>query len=164
MSRSLHVYPKPTLVGSSWDYVLFVREFDPATGERIGARSKFRHTIPVALPGLTAEIPLRLLKLTFDLTVADTDTDADVDDAHLIDTASGGPTNGETMWETWQTLAESIIDGLSPGYTVRDFWAQWSAQNTARVRTAARRILINGRGWSVSDVHQHEGDGTVTEE
>lgn len=161
MARSLHVYPKPVLVGSQWDYVLFVQEYDPTTGEHIGTRSKFRHAVPA---GVTAEMPLRLLKLSYDVTTADTDTDADVDDAHFVDTASGGPTNGETLFESWSGLAESIIGGLSPGYTVRDFWAEWTTQNTARVRTAARRILVNGRGWTVTNVHQHEGDGSVTEE
>jgi hypothetical protein len=153
VARNLHVYPKATITGTQWDFVVNV------WGD--GPRTKHRHTIPAAV---TAETPLVLLKLAFDLTVADTDTNQDVDDAMWLDTAAGGPTNGETLWESWQDLAESIISGLTSGYTLGDFRAGWTQQNTARIRTAARRILINGRGWTVTDVHQHEGDGTVTEE
>lgn len=155
MARNLHVYPKAVIVGSSWSF--HVKVFDQDT--RISSR--FVHTIPAAV---TAEIPMRLLKLSYDLTVADGDTDQDVDDAHFVDVALGGPTGGETLWETWQTLADGKIAGLSPGYSQADFFVAWTQQNTARVRTGARRILVNGRGWSVSSVHQHEGDGTVTEE
>ena len=155
MARLLHVYPKAVIDGSFWS--LHVKVYDQTTH----VNSRFVHVIPA---GVTAELPMRLLKLSYDLTVADTDTDQDVDDAHFVDTASGGPTNGDTLWETWQALAESRIAGLTTGYTQADFFAAWTQQNTARVRTAARRILINGRGWTVSSVHQHEGDGTVTDE
>lgn len=153
MARNLSVYPKATLIGDQWQFVVNVWD---AT-----SRSKFVHS---ETAGVTADVPLTLLKLAYDLTVADTDLDSDVDDAHWVDTAAGGPTNGETLWESWRSLAETKIAGLSPGYTLADFRAAWTQQNTARVRTAARRILINGRGWTVGSVHQHEGDGTVTEE
>jgi hypothetical protein len=128
LARNLAIYPKATLVGDQWRFVVNV------WGD--GPRSKFEH---IETAGVTAEVPLTLLKLAYDLTVGDTDTNADVDDAHYVDTASGGPTNGETLWESWRELAESIIN-------------------------AARRILVNGRGWTVGSVHQHEGDNTVTEE
>lgn len=157
MARELHVYPKAVIEGSTWTYV--VKVYDHA----IRQNSQFVHT---AVAGVTAEVPLSLLKVSFDLVVADTDTDQDVDDALWLDTASGGPTNGETLWETWQQLADPKISGLTTGYTVQDFWAEWTQQNTARVRNAARRILINGRGWTIpgGSVHQHEGDGTTTDE
>lgn len=159
MPRNLHVYPKAGITGSDWWFLVKVYDQDTRVS------SRFKHTIPA---GVTAEIPLTLLKLSYDMVVEDPPnpdpTDQDVDDAHFVDTAAGGPTNGETLWETWQGEAEAIIAGLTTGYTHADFFAAWTQQDTARIRTAARRILINGRGWTVSSVHQHEGDGTVTEE
>jgi hypothetical protein len=153
MARSLHVYPKAELAGSDWFYVCKVFDRDTRQG------SRFEHTIPA---GVTITGRLGLLKICFDLTAGDSDTDQDVDDSLFVDVASGGPTNGETLWESWQTLAESKV--TSPDITQSVFWLLWSPQNTARIRTAARRILINGRGWTVTGAHQHEGDGTVTEE
>ena len=155
MARELHVYPKAIIEGSTWTYIVKIYEAATRTN------SRFEHT---ATAGVTAEVPMRLLKVAFDLTVADTDTDQDVDDAMWLDTASGGPTNGETLWETWQALADPKIAGLTTGYTQADFWTTWTQQNTARVRNAARRILVNGRGWTIPWVHQHEGDGTNTDE
>ncbi len=156
MARSLHVYPKAVLEGSTWKYVLKV--YEHATG----VTSRFVHT---EAAGVTAEIPLRLLKLSFDLVVADTDTDQDVDDALYVDDIKPG-SGVETVWGNWKDLAESIISGLSPGYTVYDFWSEWAPNDTNEVRSDARRALITQRGWTVDvgSVHQHEGDGTVTDE
>jgi hypothetical protein len=100
VARSLHVYPKAVLVGSSWSFIVKVFDQDTRTS------SRFTHEVAA---GVTAEIPMRLLKLSYDLTVGDADIDQDVDDAHFVDTAAGGPTNGETLWETWQTLAEIFL-------------------------------------------------------
>ncbi len=156
MARVLHVYPKASIDAATWTYLVKVSE------EATSSYSRFTHEVAA---GVTAEVPMRLLKISFDLEVSDTDTDQDVDDALWLDTASGGPTNGETLWETWQGLAEAKIAGLATGYSQDDFWAEWSKQNTARVRNAARRILINGRSWTIpgGSVHQHEGDGTNTD-
>lgn len=149
MARTLHVYPKAIIDGSEWTYVV-----------KVGA-SRFTHTIP---SGVAADVPMRLLKLSYDLTVADTDTDEDVDDAHWSDTASGGPTSGETLWETWQALAEVNLTAAGSPHTQAGLYAEWSKQNTQRIRQAGNRILVNGRGWTIANVHQHEGDGTNTDE
>jgi hypothetical protein len=155
MARTYHLYPKAVIDGSTWTY--HVKVYEPATR----TNTRFEHTAPAAV---TAEIPLRLLKVSFDLVTGDADTPQDVDNAMWLDTASGGPTNGETLWESWQGLADPKIAGLTTGYTQADFWAEWSQQNTARIRIAARRILVNGRGWTIPFAHQHEGDGTTTDE
>jgi hypothetical protein len=155
MARNLHIYPKAVIGGSTWTYLVKVYDQDTRVN------SRFTHSVAA---GVTAEIPMTLLKVAFDLVVGDADTDQDVDDAMWLDTALGGPTNGETLWETWQALADPKISGLTTGYSQTDFWAEWTQQNTARVRSAARRILVNGRGWSIPWVHQHEGDGTNTDE
>jgi hypothetical protein len=160
MARTLHVYPKAVLKDSEW--LLIVKVYEPTTR----VRSRFEHVVAA---GVTAEIPLRLLKLSFDLIVADTDTDQDVDDALFIDDIRPGPQT-ETVWGNWQTTAEGIITGLDPGYTVADFWAGWSMGDTQAVRNDAQRALVEGpggigRGWEIvaGSVHQHEGDGTVTD-
>ena len=157
MARELHVYPKGFIEGSTWKLV--VKVYEHATG----TTSRFVHS---AASAVTAETVLPLLKLSFDVVVGDLDTDQDVDDSLWVDVAAGGPTNGDTLWETWQAQADPKIAALISPYTVRDFWLEWSKQNTARIRNAARRILINGRGWTIipGTVHQHEGDGTNTDE
>ncbi len=152
MAHNLNAYPKAVLTGSTWKYVLGV------------GRTDFDHLIPA---GVTAEVPLVLLKLSFDLTVEDSDLDSDVDDALFLDDIKPG--NGEeTVWGNWQKRAEGIITGLDPGYTVDDFWAAWTMGDTQAVRNDAQRALVAGpggigRGWTITFVHQHEGDGTVTE-
>jgi hypothetical protein len=150
MPRTVHVYPKATIEGSTWTYVV-----------KVGA-SRFVHS---EAAGVTAEIPLTLLKLSYDLTVPDGVSDQDIDDAHWLATASGGPNNGKTLWGAWRDIAESNLSGLSPGYTKADYYAAWSNQDTSRVRDQGRRILVNGLGWSidVGSIHQHEGDGTNTD-
>ena len=67
-------------------------------------------------------------------------------------------------------LAEGIVAGLTPGYTVADFWADWTFGDTQAVRNDANRALVSGpggigRGWEVvvGTLHQHEGDGTNTD-
>jgi hypothetical protein len=154
MARNLHVYPKAVLDGSSWTFI--VKVFDQDTR----ANSRFEHIVAA---GVTAEVPLRLLKLSFDLIVGDADADQAVDDALFLDDIRPGP-QVETVWGNWQEEAEGIISGLAPGYSAADFWAEWSKQQTAAIRTDARRALVTQRGWSVPWVHQHEGDGTVTTE
>jgi hypothetical protein len=153
VARTLDVYPKAVLTGSSWLYTLSV-------SEQGGAGSEFRHTVPAAV---TAEVPLSVLKLSFELVVADTDTDQDVDDALFVDDIKPGG-GVETVAGNWIDTAEDIIGGLTPGYDRDDFWADWSKQNTSKVRADARRALVTQRGWTVNAVHQHEGDGTATEE
>ncbi len=152
MSRSLNVYPKATLDGSTWRLVVKV------DGDR------FNHVVPA---GVTAETSLTLLKVVFDLTVEDTDTNADVDDALFVDDIQPGPSTA-TVWGNWQAIAEGIIAGLDPGYTVEDFWTAWTVGDTQAVRNDAQRALVSGpggigRGWTITFFHQHEGDGAVTE-
>ncbi len=152
MARSLNVYPKATLDDSTW--LLRVK---------VGS-SRFEHLVPA---GVTAETPLLLLKLVFGLTVEDSDTDSDVDDALFVDDIQPGPSVA-TVWGNWQTRAEGIIAGLDPGYTVDDFWAAWTNGDTQAARNDAQRALVSGpggigRGWTITSFHQHEGDGSVLE-
>ncbi len=151
MARTLEVYPKAFLTGSTWR--LFVKVDD----------SRFEHVVPA---GVTADPSLNLLKVVFGLTVEDSDTDQDVDDALFLDDIQPGPST-VTVWGNWQTRAENIIAGLAPGYTADDFWAAWTMGDTQAVRNDVQRALVAGpggigRGWTITSVHQHEGDGTVT--
>ena len=157
MARNLQVYPKAYIEGSQWLFVTKVR--DTATG----ATSRFEHP---ETAGVTSERPLLLLKLVFDMTVPDGTLDPEIDAAlYTLDIRPGPQT--ETVWGNWQALAEGIIAGLTAGYTENEFWAEWRKQDTNAVRTDARRALITLQtGWSidVGSIHQHEGDGTVTNE
>ena len=153
MARNLQVYPKATLDSSTW---LLRIKVDG---------SRFEHVVPA---GVIAETPLQLLKIVFDLTIEDSDTDSDVDDALFLDDIQPGPSVA-TVWGNWQTRAEGIITGLAPGYTADDFWAAWTNGDTQAVRNDAQRALVSGpggigRGWTITRFHQHEGDGTVTED
>ncbi len=160
MSRTLHVYPKATIEESTWTYILKV--YEPATQ----VNSRFEHVVAA---GVTATAPLRLLKVSFDLVVADGDIDQDIDDALFVDDIRPGP-QVATVWGNWQATAEGIIAGLDPGYTVADFWAAWTHGDTQAVRNDMNRALVAGpggigRGWEVvaGSLHQHEGDGTNTD-
>jgi len=153
VARLLHVYPKATLVGSTWTFIVNV--YEHATR----VTSRFTHSIPA---GLTATIDLRELKYGFDLTVGDTDTDQDVDDALFADDIRNGP-QVETVIGNWIDRAETNIGGLSDPYTLEEYWASWSLQDTNKTRNDGRSALISGRGWTVSAFHQHEGNGTNTD-
>ena len=156
MARNLQVYPKAFHDGLAWRVSGKVDEF------AAGTSSRFEHVVPA---GVTAEVPLQMLKVVFDLTdLEDTDTHRDVDDALFDDDIKPGPTK-ETVWSNWQALAEGIISGLSSGYTQADFTAAWSKDDTEAVRDDANRALVSpqGRGWTITFFHQHEGDGTVTD-
>ena len=152
MARSLEVYPKAFLDGSTWRLMVKVGD------------SRFEHVVPA---GVTADPSVQLLKVVFFVTVEDSDTDQDVDDALFLDDIQPGPST-VTVWGNWQERAEGIITGLSPGYTADDFWAAWTMGDTQAVRNDAQRALTTGpggigRGWTITFFHQHEGDGTVTE-
>ncbi len=160
MSRTLHVYPKAIIDGSTWTYTLKV--YEPAT--RVNER--FEQSFAA---GVTVTTELRLLKVSWDLIVGDFDTPSDVDDALFVDDIRPGP-QVETVWGNWQATAEGIIAGLTPGYTVTDFWAAWTRGDTEAMRNDANRALVAGpggigRGWEVvaGSLHQHEGDGTNTD-
>lgn len=158
MARNLQVYPKVTLNGSTW--VASGRVYEAATG----STSEFIHVVPA---GVTAEVPLLLLKVVFDLTVEDGDTNQDVDDALFLDDIHPSPAIEETVWGNWKTTAEGIITGLSPGYTQADFEAVWTVGDTQAMRQDAQRALESGpggigRGWTITFFHQHEAVG-VTE-
>lgn len=140
-----------------------MKVYEPVTR----VNSRFTETVAA---GLTAERPLRLLKVSWDLIVDDTDTDQDVADSLFVDDIAPGP-GVETVWGNWQTRAEGIISGLTTGYTVADFWAAWTGGDTQAVRNDANRAMVSGpggigRGWTIvpGTVHQHEGDGTTTDE
>ncbi len=156
MARNLHVYPKATIDASTW--TLLVKVFDQDT------RTTTRNEIQTAA-GVIAETPLRLLKVSFDLVVGDADTDQDVVDAFTVDDIKPGAQT-ETVWGNWIETAEGIIGGLASPYTAVDFWAAWAPNDTAGMRQDARRALITQRGWTVpvGTIHQHEGDGTSTDE
>ncbi len=155
MTRSLSVYPKAFVEDSTWHLTIEVDGFD------------FLHLISA---GVTAEISLGLLKVVFNLIVEDSDTNQDVDDALFLDDIRPGP-QMETVWSSWQGIAEGIISGLDPGYTENDFWAVWTRGDTEAVRNDVQRALVAGpggigRGWTITSFHQHEGTGPpwVTEE
>ena len=160
MARTLHVYPKASIEGSTWTLLMKVSE------QATGIQSRFTETVAA---GVTAERFLPLLKVVWDLIVADTDVDQDVADALFVDDIKAGPAT-ETVWGNWQTRAEGIITGLVTGYTVADFWAAWTMGDTQAVRNDTQRALVSGpggigRGWAIvaGSVHQHEGDGTNTD-
>lgn len=152
MARSLHVYPKAVLVGSEWHFI--VKVYEPF----MQTNSRFVHVLSAGVTGNLHE-----LKVAFDLVVADSDTDQDVDDALFVDDIKQGP-GVETVWGNWQARAEGIITGLGADPSLSEYWAAWTQQDTAAVRSDARRALITQRGWSVPHIHWHEGDGTVGNE
>ncbi len=158
MARTLSVYPKASIKGSTW--TLLMKVYEPATG----VQSRLFETVAA---GLTVERPLPLLKAVFELTVADSDSDQDVADSLFTDDIRPGP-QSETVWGNWQTRAEGIITGLATGYEVADFWAAWTLGDTQAVRNDVQRAMVSGpggigRGWTIGSVHQHEGDGSVTD-
>ena len=154
--RAVHVYPEAHLAGAEWTFSILITDQD--TGERIEPE----HT---AAAGVTAETPLTLLKVAWDMAIGDTDTLEDVDAALWQDDIHPAPGQTETVWGNWQAAAEAIITGLPAGYTLEDFRAGWTKQATARVRQDANRALVIQRGWQIDagSVHQHEGDGTATD-
>ncbi len=151
MARNLQVYPKVFLEGSTWNIVVKVME--------AGNQTKFKHIITANVVATTS---LQLLKIVFKLVVDDTDTDQDVDDALFIDDIRPG-LQVETVWTNWQTIAEGIIEGLNPEYTINDFWVAWSKADTNQMRKNVQRAFVTQRGWTITGFHQHEGNGTVLE-
>ncbi len=152
MPRTVHVYPKAVLDGSTWTLTVDVGE------------TRFVHS---AVAGVTVTTELRLLKIVFELVVDDTDTDQDIDDALVLDDIRPGP-QSETVVGNWQATAEGIIAGLPEGFTEADFRAAWTEGDTQAMRNDANRALVAGpggigRGWTITTMHQHEGDDTVTE-
>lgn len=159
MARTFQVYPQASIDAAEWTYILEGR----AEGEP-RQTSQAVHIVPA---GVTAERSLRLLKVVFELVIADTDTFDDIDAAFFVDDIQPGPRTG-TVWSEWKDTAEGIIAGLASGYTVRDFWAAWTQGDTQAMRNAANRALVSGpggigRGWTIAGFHQHEGDDSVTE-
>ncbi len=160
MARTLHVYPKASIEGSTWTLTTKVYEHATRT------TSRFVETIP----GITVERFLPLLKVSWDLVVADSDTDQDVADSLFVDDITPSPSVRmvKTVWSNWQDRAENIISGLTTGYTVADFWSSWTVGDTQAMRNDVNRAMVSGpggmgRGWAISNVHQHEGDGTNTD-
>lgn len=152
MARNLQVYPKAWIVGSEWTLRVTVTDGT--------ITSRFLHVVPA---GVTATTQLVTLKLVVGLTVGDTDTDQDVDDSLFVDDIRPGPQVG-TVWGNWRATAETIINSLPVGYTIDDYTAGWTPALTGGVRTDARRAWGNqGRGWTVTSVHQHEAVGNLGE-
>lgn len=156
MARNLVVMTKGWIDGSTW--TLRTQFHDDDTG----VKTTIFYTTAA---GLTAERPLTSPRLSFDLVVGDADTEQDVVDALTLDDIKPGG-GFETVFGNWIAIAEGHISVLSTGYTRDDFWAEWTKQNTSAIRSDARRALVTQRGWTVvaGSVHQHEGDGTTTEE
>jgi len=156
MARNLHVYPKATLVGDQWLFIVKVGE------KATGVTNRFEH---VETAGVTAEIPLYLLKICFDMTVDDAVTDQDIDDSLYLDDIKNGP-GVETVWGNWRDLAEGIISGLTPGYALPDFFIEWSNKDTKQTRNDARKALVTQRDYYIDpgSVHQHQGDGSNLDE
>ncbi len=150
MARNLEVYPKVTLIGSTWTLIV-----------KVNSSSRFRHTIPA---NIVVTTPLRLLKFVLYVDVDDADTDQDVDNAVFVDDIHPSPQTEETVWSNWQAIAEGIIEGLTPGYTIEDFFAAWTEGDTQAMRNDIQRAFMTGpggigRGWTITGFHQHEGDG-----
>ncbi len=159
MARNLSVHPKVVLKGPLWIVSGRVDEF------AAGTRSEFIHEVAA---GVTAVVPLKLLKIVFDLTVPDGTPDSDVDDALFVDDIHPAPGQTQTVWSNWAARAEGIINGLDPGYTEADWVAAWTSADTAAVRSDANAALVSGpggigRGWIITFFHQHEGDGSELE-
>ncbi len=146
----VEVYPKAWLDGSIWYAQVRV-------SDSTGAYTEFDHQIAA---GVSTVEPLRLLKVVSTLEIPDGTPLSDVDDSLFVDDAKpgGGVT---TVWEEWQDIAEGKI-GSRTDFTEQEFWEGWGANNTATIRQRAS-YAWGQRGWTVLDVHQHEGDGSVTE-
>jgi len=152
MARTVQVYPKALLVGSTW--TLLVKVDDAGVTTRIEQADA---------GGVVSPVPLSVLKVVIDLSIGDTDTAQDVFDALAVDDIKPGPQT-ETVWGNWMELADNIISGLPGGFTDKDFTTAWAPNQTNSVRQDARKALVNGRGWTVLSVHQHEGDGSEIED
>lgn len=155
MSRLLNVYPKASIQGSTWTLTVKVSDYTTV--------SRFVHQIPA---GVSVATPLQLLKVVFDVEVGDTVTDADVDSAIFVDDIKRGA-GTETVWSNWQAAAEQIVAGLGAAYSEDDFRSAWTRNDTEKLRNDIQRAFVSGpggmgRGWSIVNVHHHEGDGTVT--
>ncbi len=83
-------------------------------------------------------------------------------DALTADDIKPGPQT-ETVATNWIERAEADINGLPPGFTAEDFTAAQSKQDTSRMRSDALGAF-NDRSWTATSFHQHEGDGTNTDE
>ncbi len=153
MARNLEVYPKVILEGSIWTLNLDVAEDGVKEADLI-------FSLPA---GVTSILPLLLLKVVFGLVVDDTDTAQDVMDALTVDDIHPSPGQTETVATNWIERAEADIDGLPPGFTAEDFEAAQTKQDTSRMRGDALGAF-NDRGWTATFFHQHEGNGTVTNE
>ncbi len=157
MARILHVYPKVILEGSLWTLYLDVSEGGVKEAD-----------LTFSLPaGVSSAFPLVLLKVNFDLVVGDADTAQDVLNALTIDDIKAGQ-QIETVATNWIERAEIAINGLPLGFTAVDFQAAQSKQDTSKMRGDARKAM-GDRGWTeapdaVGSVHQHEGDGSNTDE
>ena len=153
MARNLQVYPKVVLEGSVWTLHLDVSEGGVKEAD-----------LTFSLPaGVVSALPLVLLKLVFGIVVSDTDTAQDVMDALTADDIHPAPNQTETVATNWIERAEADINGLPPGFTAEDFTAAQSKQDTSRMRSDALGAF-NDRSWTATFFHQHEGDGTVTDE
>lgn len=155
MARNLHVYPKVLLDGSTWTLILKV--YEPATG----VTSRIEDSTAA---GVTTASPVRLLKISFDLTVGDSDTDQDVFDALTVDDIKPGPQTA-TVASNWIDRAETAIGTLSAAWGQADFNAAQKKPDTSKMRGDANKALVDQRGWVIvaGSVHQHEGDGTNTD-
>lgn len=156
MARNLAVMPRAYIKDSTWTLRIQFKDDDT------GTKTTLTYT---QAAGVTVETGLNMPRLSFDLIVGDADTEQDVLDALTVDDIKPGG-GVETVFGNIIDIAEGHIGNLTTGYTNQDFHAEWSKQNTSAVRTDARRALITQRGWAipVGSIHQHEGDGTVTEE
>ncbi len=152
MARTLHVYPKVILDGSTWTLHLDVSEDGVKEADL---------TFSI-VGGVTSVLSLVLLKIVFNVVVGDADTAQDVLDALTVDDIQPG-VQFKTVASNWIERAENDIDGLPPGFIAADFKAAQSKQDTSKMRADTKKALVDGRGWTIANVHQHEGDGTNTD-
>lgn len=147
------VYPKAFLEGSTWNLLVKVGDDNPQTA-----------STPASV---TSAAPIVLLKMIIRLDTG-ADPASEVFVALTVDDIRPGPQT-ETVWGNWVTTAESIAASLPPGFTGAEFRAAWTQGDTMAIRNDGRRALVSGpggigRGWTVLSIHQHEGDGTNTDE
>ena len=141
MARVIEVYPKVVLDGSTWLIRVKMRVID--TGQN--------QVVERAFPaGVTGD--LRLLKLVLIVRVPNRVTPVQLGGG-LFDHTIGTVTYPGTFWDYWQDQAETHITAGS---------------GTGKAATKALRdgfeTMIGQLGGSVLRVHQHEDDGTNTDE
>lgn len=151
MARNLAITPKIVLDGSDWVLAFFVYDKD------LRVRSKFKYVFPASV---SSPVPIRLLKVAFDMIVDDTDTDQMVADAFVYEDIRSGP-QVETVIGNWIGLAETQIQGLGDPWTYNDFVAAWTPNEVNAVIGDVRTLIKNRWTIPVGEIHYHSSEGSA---